>query len=52
MNDFEEKNNLLIYKNKEGNIIVDDYIKMKHCGCHKKGWPKYSKLEFLQFLNI
>lgn len=27
MNDIEEKNNLLIYKNKDGNIIVDAIYK-------------------------
>ena len=37
MNDLEEKNNLLIYKNKDGNIIVDAIYKDETLWLTQKG---------------
>lgn len=37
MSNFEEKNNLLIYKNKEGNIIVDAIYKDETLWLSQKG---------------
>ena len=41
MNDLEEKNNLLIYKNKEGNIIVDAIYKDETLWLTQKGMSKF-----------
>lgn len=40
MNDLEEKNNLLIYKNKDGNIIVDAIYKDETLWLSQKGMSK------------
>ena len=40
MNDIEEKNNLLIYKNKDGNIIVDAIYKEETLWLTQKGMSK------------
>lgn len=40
MNDIEEKNNLLIYKNKDGNIIVDAIYKKETLWLSQKGMAK------------
>lgn len=40
MNDLEEKNNLLIYKNKDGNIIVDAIYKDETLWLSQKGMAK------------
>lgn len=40
MNELEEKNNLLIYKNKDGNIIVDAIYKDETLWLSQKGMSK------------
>lgn len=40
MNDLEEKNNLLIYKNKEGNVVVDAIYKDETLWLSQKGMSK------------
>lgn len=40
MNELEEKNNLLIYKNKEGNIVVDAIYKDETLWLSQKGMAK------------
>ena len=40
MNDLEEKNNLLIYKNEAGNIIVDAIYKDETLWLSQKGMSK------------
>ncbi len=40
MNDFEEKNNLLIFRNKEGNIVVDAIFKDETLWLTQKGMSK------------
>ena len=40
MNNLEEKNNLLIYKNKDGNIIVDAIYKDETLWLTQKGMSK------------
>ena len=44
INLIENENNLLIYKNNNGNIVVDAIYKMKLYGYHKK--------ECQRFLNV
>ena len=40
MNNLEEKNNLLIYKNKDGNIVVDAIYKDETLWLTQKGMSK------------
>lgn len=40
MNDLEEKNNLLIYKNKDGNVVVDAIYKDETLWLSQKGMSK------------
>ncbi len=52
MKKLEEQNNLLIYKNKEGNVVVDAIYKNETLWLTKKEWLKFLMLESQQFQNI